>query len=621
MSPCPPRPTSSRRSAPTFGAVNGRREDDDGYLPIRDYAAIGDGRSVALVARNGSIDWLCFPDLDSPSVFASLLDAERGGRFRLAPDEPHSVERRYVPHTNVLETTFTTAGGTARITDAMPLPTTGLAPTRELARRIEGLSGSVPMRWSVEPRFGYARTRTRIARRGQLLVASGGPDALAICSWEAGEPEAGEGKISAHFAIESGREALIDVAFAHGDPLVFPGREEVERRLRSSVEFWRRWAGGRSYDGPWREAVIRSALTLKLLIFAPSGAIAAAPTTSLPEAPGGERNWDYRFSWVRDASATLDALLRLGCPAEVDAFFWWLLHASQLTHPRVSVLYRLNGRAGANEETLPLGGYRGSRPVRIGNRAAEQLQLDVYGHLVHTAWLYCGAGGELGRDTGRRVAETADLVCRVWSSPDSGIWEVRSEPRHFTQSKMMCWIALDRAARLADQGRIPGQNASRWRREAHEIARFIGERCWSPRRRSFVRFPGAGEVDAGLLLPAVLGYGGDAETDRLAATVDRVRTELADGPLVHRYRGEDGLRGGEGSFLTCSFWLVDALARLGRVEEAVATMEDLLPLANDVGLYSEEIDPHSHEFLGNVPQGLVHLALVNAAVTVADAGG
>jgi GH15 family glucan-1,4-alpha-glucosidase len=601
--------------------VSGHREDDDGYLPLRDYAAIGDGRSVALVARNGSIDWLCFPDLDSPSVFASLLDAERGGRFRLAPDEPYSVERRYVPHTNVLETTFTTVAGTARITDAMPLPTSGLAPTRELTRRIEGLSGSVPMRWSVEPRFEYARTRTRIARRGEFLVATGGPDALAVCSWEAGEAEVGEGKISARFAIESGREALIDVAFAHGDPLVFPRREEVERRLRSTVEFWRRWARGRHYDGPWREAVIRSALTLKLLIFAPSGAIVAAPTTSLPEAAGGERNWDYRFSWVRDASATLDALLHLGCPAEVEAFFWWLLHASQLTRPRVSVLYRLNGRAGAKEETLPLDGYRGSRPVRIGNRAVEQLQLDVYGHLVQTAWLYCGAGGEIGRDTGRRIAETADLVCGLWSSPDSGIWEVRSEPRHFTQSKMMCWVALDRASRLADQGRIPGRNATRWRREAGEIARFVGEHCWSPRRRSFVRSPGAGEVDAGLLLPAVLSYGGEAETDRLAATVDRVRTELADGPLLYRYRGEDGLQGGEGSFLTCSFWLVDALARLGRVEEAVATMEDLLPLANDVGLYSEEIDPHSHEFLGNVPQGLVHLALVNAAVTIADAGG
>ena len=600
--------------------MTGHRESD-GHAPIRDYAVIGDGRSVALVARDGSIDWLCLPDLDSPSVFASLLDADRGGRFRLAPEEPHSVERRYVPQTNVLETTFKTAGGTARVTDALLLPTSGLAPTRELARRVEGLSGSVSMRWAVEPRFGYARDRTRIARRDGIPVASAGPDALAVCSWEAGERCDGDGTISGRFAVDAGRNALIDVSVAHGDPLVFPGRQEVERRLRDTVEFWRRWGRRRVYDGPWRDAVIRSALALKLLIFAPSGAIAAAPTTSLPETPGGERNWDYRFSWVRDASATVDALLRLGCPTEVEAFFWWLLHASQLTHPRLSVLYRLNGRARVKEEKLPLEGYRRSRPVRVGNLAVEQLQLDVYGHLLQTAWLYCGAGGELGGDTGKRVAEIADLIGRVWSSPDSGIWEVRSEPRHFTQSKMMCWIALDRAVRLAEEGQIPDRHAGRWRREAGEIARFVGERCWSPQRRSFVRFAGADEVDASLLLPAMLAYGGEAERERLAATVDRVRAELANGPLLYRYRGEDGLRGGEGSFLTCSFWLVDALARLGRVEEAVATMEDLLPLANDVGLYSEEIDPRSHEFLGNFPQGLVHLALVNAAATVADAGG
>ncbi|MGH7719519.1 MAG: glycoside hydrolase family 15 protein, partial [Gemmatimonadaceae bacterium] len=425
---------------------------------------------MALVARDGSIDWLCLPDLDSPSVFASLLDPDRGGRFRLAPEEPYSVERRYVPETNVLETTFRTGDGTARVTDALLLPTNGLAPTRELARRVEGLSGSVPMRWSVEPRFDYARARTRIARRGELPVASAGRDALAVCSWEAGEPQDGDGTISARFAAEAGREALIDVTVAHGDALVFPPRAEVERRFRGTVEFWRSWVRRREYDGPWRDAVIRSALALKLLIFAPSGGIAAAATTSLPEALGGERNWDYRFSWVRDASATLDSLLRLGCPAEVESFFWWLLHASQLTHPRLNVLYRLNGGARVEEEVLPLEGYGGSRPVRIGNLAAEQLQLDVYGHLLQTAWVYCGAGGGLGRDAGRRVAETANLVCRIWSSPDSGIWEVRSEPRHFTQSKMMCWIALDRALRLAERGQIPDRYASRWRREAEGIA-------------------------------------------------------------------------------------------------------------------------------------------------------
>jgi GH15 family glucan-1,4-alpha-glucosidase len=593
--------------------------EDRGHVAIRDYAAIGDGRTVALVARDGSIEWLCLPDLDSPSVFASLLDPEQGGRFQLTPVEPYAVERRYVPHTNALETTFETASGTARVTDAMLLPTSGLAPTRELVRRIEGLSGSVAMRWSVEPRFDYGRARTRIARRGEVPVATAGGDALAMCSWGAGEPRHGGETVWAGFTTEAGRESLIDLAAAHGDALVFPAREEVERRLRDTLEFWRNWAARREYAGPWREAVVRNALALKLLIFAPSGAIAAAATTSLPETIGGERNWDYRFSWVRDSSATLDALLRLGCPAEVEAFFWWLLHASQLTHPRLDVLYRLNGRAGVREQTLSLEGYRCSSPVRIGNLAAEQLQLDVYGHLLQTAWLYCRAGGTLDADTGRRLAATADLVCRIWSSPDSGIWEVRSHPRHFTESKMMCWIALDRAARLATQGHIPDRNAERWRREAGKIARFVAERCWSPRRRRYLRFPEAEEVDAALLLPAMLGYGDEAERERFVATVDSVRADLGEGALLRRYRGEDGLRGEEGAFLTCSFWLVDALARLGRVEEAAATMEDLLPLANDVGLYAEEIDPQGGEFLGNFPQGLVHLALVNAAISVAEA--
>jgi GH15 family glucan-1,4-alpha-glucosidase len=609
----------ARESSRVQGTTPDR--DTDGFAPIRDYAAIGDGRTVALVARDGSIDWLCLPDLDSPSVFGSLLHPNRGGQFRLAPEEPYSVERRYVPQTNVLETTFRTTAGTAKVTDAMLLPTSGLAPARELSRRVEGISGSVPMRWSVEPRFDYARAPTRIARRGEFPVASAGGDALAVCSWGAGDPQNGDAAISAGFRAEAGHEALIDLSAAHGDALVFPAREEVERRLDDTLEFWRSWVRRRDYSGPWRDAVLRSALALKLLIFAPSGAIAAAATTSLPETVGGERNWDYRFSWVRDASATLDALFRLGCPAEGGAFFWWLLHASQLTHPRLNVLYRLNGRVRVKEQMLPLEGYHRSRPVRIGNLAADQLQLDVYGHLLQTAWLYCRAGGELSGDTGKGMAETADLVCRIWSSPDSGIWEVRSEPRHFTESKMMCWIALDRAVRLAEKGQIPDRNASRWRREAGEIARFVRQRCWSPRRRSFLRFPGAEEVDAGLLLPAMLAYGGDMEKERLAATVDRVRAELAEGPLLYRYRGEDGLHGTEGAFLTCSFWLVDALAQLGHVEEAAAAMEDLLPLANDVGLYAEEIDPESREFRGNFPQGLVHLALVNAAVSVAEGGG
>ncbi|HEX2087033.1 MAG TPA: glycoside hydrolase family 15 protein [Solirubrobacteraceae bacterium] len=590
----------------------------EGYAAISDYAIVGDGRTAALVARDGSIDWLCLPDLDSGSVFGALLDADRGGAFRLAPVGPYAAERRYVPDTNVLETTFTTAGGSVRITDAMVLADDALAPSRELVRHIEGLSGRVELRWSVEPRFGYAEGRTRIGSRGGVPVATNGSDALAVLAFGAGDTRVERGAIDGAFVARSGSSGLLALAFARGEPLVFPAREHIERRLQGTIDHWRGWVATRRYDGPWRDAVLRSALALKLLIHAPSGAIAAAVTTSLPEEIGGVRNWDYRYCWVRDSSATLDALERLGCPAESQAFFWWLRHASQLTHPRVRVLYRLNGRDEAPERELALAGYKRSRPVRIGNAAAPQLQLDVYGHLLQTAWLHAEAGGRLDRGAAARLAATADLVSTSWSEPDSGIWEVRSAPQHFTESKMMCWIALDRASRLAEHGHIPQTGIGRWRREADAIRRFVSERCWSESARSYERFPGAGEVDAALLLPALLGYGGGKETDRLRATVARIRADLGAGPLLHRYRGDDGIRGDEGAFLTCSFWLVDALARLGQAEEAAELMEQLLDLGNDVGLYAEEIEPHDNGFLGNFPQGLVHLALVNAAATLAE---
>ncbi len=589
------------------------------YAPIRDYAVIGDGRTIALVGRGGSIDWLCLPDLDSGSVFGALLDARRGGGFRLLPVERHAVERRYIPDSNLLETTFTTAGGRVRVTDAMPLPLTGLAPTREIARRVEGLAGQVTMRWEVEPRFDYGREKTHFASRVGVPIASAGSDALAVLAFDAGEAKRDARAIAGDFVAEYGSESLLALSVAHGDALVLSPRDDIERRLDGTLEYWRRWAATRRYDGPWRDAVVRSALALKLLIYSPSGAIAAAATTSLPEAPGGVRNWDYRYSWVRDSSATLEALLRLGCPAEGEAFFWWLLHASQLTHPGVNVLYRLNGRANAQERELAFDGYRGSRPVRIGNAAATQLQLDVYGHLLQTAWLYVEAGGQLDGDAAARMASTADLVTGLWKSEDFGIWEVRSRPRHFTQSKMMCWVALDRACRLAESGQIAASSAARWRAEADAIRHFVRDCCWSPERRSYVRFPGSTEPDAGLLLPTLLGYAGNEEREQLKMTVNQIRRDLGSGALIYRYRGDDGLPGREGAFLACSFWLVDALAQLGEVADAADLMEELLGLANDVGLYAEEMDPQTSSFLGNFPQGLVHLALINAAVTLEEA--
>ena len=431
-----------------------------GYVPIGDYAAIGDGRTVALVARDGSIDWLCLPDLDSPSVFAAVLDADRGGRFALRPEIPARTERRYLPDTNVLETTFTTGRGVVQVTDAMALPSSDLGPTRELIRRVDCLAGRVPMGWRITPAFGYGAVPPRIGRRGRIPVAVGGRDAMAVCSWEAGEARIDDGAIFGRFEARESSSALIALCAAHQEPLVFPTREQVEGRLDATASYWRRWAAQRAYDGPWRDAVIRSALALKLLFFAPSGAIAAAATASLPEEIGGERNWDYRFCWVRDSAFTLEALLHLGCPSEAEAFFWWLLHASQLTHPRLQVLYRLDGGERAPERTLALDGYRGSRPVRVGNDAAAQTQLDIYGDLLQTALIYAEAGGRLDRETGRRLAGIADLVCRIWREPDSGIWEVRSQPVHFTHSKMMCWVALDRALRLCDAGHVPSRHAS-----------------------------------------------------------------------------------------------------------------------------------------------------------------
>ena len=500
----------------------------------------------------------------------------------------------------------------------MTLPNGSLAPFRELARRIEGVAGQVRLGWSVEPRFGYGAARTHFGRRAGVPVASAGSDAVAVLSWDAGDAALEEDVVRGHFVATEGTSSLLALSAASAEPLVLPARKDVEDRIDGAQAFWNEWSSAREYEGPWRDAVVRSALALRLLFHAPSGAVAAAATTSLPESIGGERNWDYRYCWVRDSAFTVDALLQLGCREEARAFFWWLLHARQLTHPRLNVLYRLDGGAEAKERTLPLDGHRRSRPVRIGNAALEQLQLDIYGDLLYSAWLFSDRTNLLDVDTGRRIAEIADLVCTIWHRPDAGLWEVRSRPVHFTQSKMLCWVALDRALRLADAGVIPSRNAARWQQEAEAIRRFVEERCWSEQLGSYVRHAESHELDAGVLLAVQLQYS-ESDDPRLAGTIRTLQRELGRGPLIIRYTGEDGVRGGEGAFLACSFWLVDALARIGRVDEAAATMEELLALANDVGLYAEEIDPETGDFLGNMPQALVHLALIGAATTIAAA--
>jgi GH15 family glucan-1,4-alpha-glucosidase len=592
----------------------------DGYAPIRDYALIGDGRTSALVARDGSVDWLCLPNVDSPSVFARILDPGRGGSFQLEPTVPYESSRRYLPGSNVLETTFKTADGSVRLTDAMTLSHGDhLSPLRELCRKVEGLGGAVPLRWCLEPRFDYGRGRTRIGRRGVHWVAEHGSEAVTLGAWEAGEPTLdGDDALAGEFRLEQGRSAMLSLASAHRQPLVLPGRDDTELRLEHTVQFWPEWSSQCRYTGSWPEAVLRSALVLKLLVFAPSGAIVAAPTASLPEWIGGGRNWDYRFNWLRDASWTLDALIRLGLDDEAHAFFWWLMHASRLTQPRLQILYRVDGSNRAKELELPeLLGYRGSAPVRIGNGAVDEVQLDVYGAVFEAIWLYAEHAGHLDGETGKEVAKIADYVSEHWRDRDSGIWEVRSETAHFTQSKALCWVALERASALAERGLIPDRS-ERWRAEADQIRAFVEVECWSAEKRSYVRAPDLQEIDASLLTLATLSYDFPV-SERLHATIEAIRRELQEGPFVYRYRGEDGVQGDQGAFLACSFWLVDALARQGKLAEAGSLMDELVEAANDVGLYSEEIDPASRELLGNFPQGLTHLALINAAITIADA--
>jgi GH15 family glucan-1,4-alpha-glucosidase len=582
---------------------------EDGYAPIRDYAAIGDGRTVALVARDGSIDWLCFPDRDSPTVFGALLDAENGGRFALAPTVPHEVVRRYLPDTNVLESTYETAEGTAVVLDLMSLDDGGLTPWVELVRQAEGRSGSVPFRWSVEPRFGHGKTATSIGLDRGVPVARSDGDAIAVSSWDAGEPHLTARAVRGEFDVRAGRTALIALSGAHRSPVHFQPRAGVERRIEGTIASWARWLRGQQpYEGPWPGPVLRSALALKLLVHTPTGAITAAPTTSLPEQIGGTKNYDYRYAWVRDSAFTLDALMRLGYHEQAHASFTWLLDALQETHPRVSPIYRIRGAVLSEERELDLPGYRGSRPVRVGNGAAEQLQLSGYGDLLTTTWLYVRDGNVLDARTGTRLTEVVDLLRDLWQNEDSGIWELH-EPRHYTQSKMGAWVAFNRALRLVEDGQLPGRHASSWRAEAEAVRGWVEENCWSEELGAYAMYPGSSALDASCLLAGRMEYC-EPQSRRYLATIDAVRRELGRGPLLYRYSGLDEE---EGAFVACSFWLVEALSRAERFEEAAALMEELVVLGNDVGLFAEQMDVETHDFLGNFPQGLSHLALVNAA--------
>jgi GH15 family glucan-1,4-alpha-glucosidase len=589
-----------------------RPERTDGYAPIDDYALIGDGRSLALVALDGSIDWLCLPDLDAPAVLAALLDAECGGRFRLAPTDPFAVSRRYADDSNVLETVFSTSTGTVKITEAFLMDGGALLPWAELVRKVEGLDGEVELEWRLEARPRWGRERVTAELKQDVALVEWDGDAIAILSYGCGDPRIDGADVHGKITVRAHENALLAMLYFDDDPYALPPQGELEVRLDRTRAYWQTYTREIPYDGPWRAAVRRAVLAQRLLTFPPTGAIAAAATTSLPERVGGDRNWDYRFSWVRDTSLALESLLAVRLSVECQRSLAWVIEASR-ARDELQPMYTLRGSADLPREDIDLDGYRGSRPVRVGNDAQGQLQLGGYADVIGAAYRFCGAGHMLDPRTAERCRELADDVCRLWERDDAGIWEI--EPRPYTTSKVACWSALQHAIELTEQGRVPDGSVDTWRETRGEIRAWVEGRCWSDAKGAYLLHPGSDELDASVLLGARFGYF-EPGNERFLTTIDALRRELGAGPFLYR---TSGLRGREGCFLACSFWLVDAYARMGRIDDAQALMEELVSAANDVGLFAEEIDPDTRRHLGNFPQALTHLSLVLGAVSVMNA--
>ncbi|MFI6206207.1 glycoside hydrolase family 15 protein [Streptomyces sp. NPDC051041] len=596
------------------------------YLPIAEHGLIGDLRSVALVGTDGTIDWYCCPAFDAPSVFASLLDAERGGRFELAVAGPARTKQFYFPDTNVLITRFFTEEGVGEVQDFMPVGGGPVEAERHrLIRRVLCVRGSLPFRARVAPRFDYGTRPHTVRLTGDTAVFESAGPALALTATvplEADGPDA-----RADFKLAQSESAVFALDQVGG--AVAPrrcARAEAEEQFAATVAYWRRWLSASRYRGRWREHVHRSALTLKLLTYAPTGAIVAAPTTSLPERAGGERNWDYRYVWVRDAAFCVYALLRLGFTGEAAAFMDFVTRHISPGDGRSSgplqIMYGIDGRTDLAERELGhLEGYRGAAPVRVGNAAADQLQLDVYGALIDSIYLYDKWAEPISSGQWDDVCALVDWVCAHWDQPDEGIWETRGGRRDFLYSRLMCWVAVERAIRLANRRGLPA-DLPRWRECRDTVYRRIMRRGWSETRQAFVQYEGGDVLDAAVLMMPLAKF--IAPTDpKWLSTLDALGQDLVSDSLVYRYdprTSPDGVRGDEGTFSLCSFWYVEALTRAGRLDEARLAFEKMLTYANHLGLYAEEIS-RTGEQQGNFPQAFTHLALISAAFNLDRALG
>ncbi|MDH6575139.1 glycoside hydrolase family 15 protein [Kitasatospora sp. MAP5-34] len=592
-------------------------------LLIEDYALIGDLQTAALVGRDGSVDWLCLPRFDSPSCFAGLLGDDRHGGWRLAPAGGGlCTGRRYRGDTLVLDSVWETVGGDVRITDFMPRR----EHSPQLIRIVEGLRGEVPMRGDLRLRFNHGRIAPWVRRTDHHRIAVAGPDSAWLRVPPGVHTYGDDGATSSDFTVRAGERVPFVLTWQPSHLSTAP-RTDTDRALQRTVDDWERWAAGCRYQGEWRPQVLRSLITLKALTYAPTGGIVAAPTTSLPERLGGMRNWDYRFCWLRDSSMTLAALLRSGYREEAAAWYTWLLRAIAGDPADLQAVYGVAGERGLPETQASwLPGYQGSAPVRLGNAAVRQLQLDVYGEVVDTLELALLAGLPMERKVWRLLRTLMAFLEEHWRQPDEGLWEFRGERRHFVHSKIMTWVAADRAVRMAETTGLPAP-LERWRAMRDAVHADVCANGYDPDRGVFVQHYGGRELDAATLFVAKTGFL-PPDDPRVIRTIDAVRTELDHGGFVRRYapglgrggspdsdgqRGADGLPGSEGAFLACSFWLADALALTGRTGEARELFGRVVALGNDLGLLSEEWDPITRRQLGNTPQAFTHVALVNTA--------
>ncbi len=596
-------------------------------LPIEQYGVIGDLHTVALCGVNGSIDWLCFPRFDSPSVFAALLDESQGGRFRIAPLDPgYTTKQLYLPDSNVLVTRFLSPDGVAEITDFMPVAASADAAFRHrLLRQIHVVRGAMRFKVDCQPRFDYARCphTARPVHGGGVVFASAD---LTLELRSSLPLQIADGDVTCEVAMQAGERHVFVLERLHEGEGArsHEAAQEFDETFAETQRFWRTWLSKSRYHGRWREIVNRSALVLKLLTYAPTGAIVAAPTASLPEAIGGGRNWDYRYTWMRDASFTLYALLRIGFEAEAKQFMLWLEARFRELEPdgSLQIMYRIDGGHHIPEFELDhLHGYRGSRPVRIGNGAAHQLQLDIHGELMDAIYLFNKLGEPISHDLWSNVRRMLDWLAKHWQEPDEGIWEVRGGRRQFTFSKMMCWVAFERAMRVAGQRGLPADTVA-WGATRDAIYDEVMAKGWNAERAAFTQSYGSPHLDASNLLMPLVKFTGPTDP-RMLSTIDRTLDELVSDSLVYRYDPEltpDGVGGQEGTFSMCTFWLVEALTRAGRLEEARLIFEKMLTYANHLGLYGEQIGP-SGEALGNFPQAFTHLALISAAFNLDRALG